>query len=530
MSTSNLKLTSLIFICLLLVGSLLGGCSTYDLFKHKNKPQPASDAPLTPPSWQATLPHDGKVADLADWWQQFNDPVLTQLIQSAQLVNPDIATAKANIAAAQAAVTAANAQLLPNVTAGASASRSRSGTALPSSSGVVFPTSSTAGISADMKWELDVWGKNQADKNEEEAKLTGTKALWHEARVIVAADTAKQYINYRLCENLEKIANKNVESSSETARLSGLTAQAGFLAPASASQAEAQAAEAINRLKKQQLQCVLIVKSLVALTAIPEPDLQASLDKNSGVVPTPVNIEVDAVPAKTLSQRPDVLNAERNVAATSFEIIVNEAQRYPSLSLSGNIGLSYDSAAHKLITNRRSFFKDGFTWSIGPLAVSIPIYDAGVSKANIKAAKAQYEAAKIIYESVARNAVREVEDALVKLNSTALRLDDVKKAADGFNVSLAATQTRYQANLANLFELEEARRASLQADTNVFTLENERILAWIDLYRAMGGGWTAARNTLPNDTPALIFEHAMNHDINDVEVNPIDMKNPDANP
>ena len=106
--------------------------------------------------------------------------------------------------------------------------------------------------------------------------------------------------------------------------------RSGFLAPASASQAEAQAADAANLLKKQQLQCALIVKAMVALTAMPEPELQAALDKISGVMPKPASIQVDSVPAKTLVQRPDVLNAERNVAAASFEIESVKKERYPS--------------------------------------------------------------------------------------------------------------------------------------------------------------------------------------------------------
>jgi outer membrane protein TolC len=159
---------------------------------------------------------------------------------------------------------------------------------------------------------------------------------------------------------------------------------------------------------------------------------------------------------------------------------------------------------------------DGTTWSIGPVAVSLPIFDAGVRAANITAAKAQYEASKITYESVARNAVREVEEAMAKLNSTSQRLEDVNKAADGFKISLVATQMRYQASLANLFELEDARRADLQAQTNVVTLTNERVLAWISLYRAMGGGWTQALNT-----PDLIFNQELKQsELQNLELTP----------
>ena len=480
--------------------SLLGlsGCSLSNIKTFK---------PSTPPnSWieplPSTQPHDGKLSGLKNWWQQFNDPTLLQLIETAQKISPDIESAKARVIAAQTSLTIADAQLLPAVTVEASASRSKSGQV--STRGISFPASNSASISANASWELDVGGKNKAEQNEESAKLAGTNALWHEARVIVAAQTANQYINYRLCENLSNVAKQNADSSNETARLSDLTAKAGFLAPASASQSLAQASEAANQLKKQALQCTLIIKSLVALTAIPEADLKELLAKNTGVMPMPVGIEVSEIPAKLLAQRPDVLNAERNVDASSFEITLNEAQRYPRLSLAGNIGLVYDSYSRKLQPDKRHTTLDGLAWSIGPIEVSLPIFDAGVRAANLSAAKAQYEAAKSTYESVARNAVREVEEAMATLNSAVLRLDDVNKATDGFDISLAATQSRYKANLANLFELEEARRASFLAHSNVYILKNEQALAWVSLYRAMGGGWTVAINT-----PILTFEREL---------------------
>ena len=471
----------------------LASCAISPLAKYQ---------PIAPPTaWVEPLPfkqaHDGKLTDLKNWWQQFNDPVLLQLIEAAQKVSPDIESAKARVVAAQAAVTLTEGQLLPSLTADASASRNHNG--------VVFPTGNTANISLNTSWELDVWGKNKADKNENQAQLSGNSALWHEARVIVAAQTATQYLDYRLCENLNNIAKKSAESNAETARLSNLSANAGFLAPASASQALALAAEASSQFKRQSLQCTLMLKSLVALTAMPESDLRIALAKDSAVMPTPNSITVSQIPANLLLQRPDVLNAERNVAAAGFEITVTQAQRYPRLSLAGNIGLTYDNTMRNLFTPKtKSRITDGTTWSIGPVAVSLPIFDAGIRAANITAAKAQYEAAKNTYESVARNAVREVEEAMAKLNSTSQRLEDVNKAADGFKISLAATQMRYQANLANLFELEDARRADLQAQTNVVTLTNERVLAWISLYRAMGGGWTQALNS-----PVLIFDHEL---------------------
>ena len=474
--------TKLTFI--LVVAALTTSCASFNLFKSKHAKLTTETNNKVPTSWQATLPHEGNISNLTNWWQQFKDPLLVQLIDSAQSVSADVASAKARIVEAQTAVIVDAAESQPNVTLDGSATRSQQG--------LIFPPSTNIGAAINAKWELDVWGKAAAARSAEEAQLTGKKALWHDARIIVAAETARQYVNYRLCENLSTVAKSNAESTSETARLSNLTAKAGFLAPASASQVEAQAADAANLLKKQQLQCRLMVKAIVALTAMPEPDLQAALDKASGIMPNPAGIQVDTVPAKTLAQRPDVLNAERNVAAASFEIESVKKERYPSLSLAGNIGWGFDTSSNGFTQGRPRRASDGFTWSIGPVAISMPIFDAGVRKANVNQARAQYTAAKSVYEGVARNAVREVEEALTTLNSTAMRLEDVTKANNGFKASFDATDTRFKANLANLFELEEARRAYLQAQNNVLALENERVLAWISLYRAMGGGWVSA--------------------------------------
>lgn len=493
--------TKLMFI--LVASTLSTSCANFDLFKSKRAKAAAVANTNAPAAWQAALPHDGNLSNLANWWQQFNDPLLVQLIESAQNVSSDIASAKARIVEAQTSVVQDDAASKPNVTLDGSATRSQQG--------LLFPPSTNIGAAVNANWELDVWGKAAAAKSAADAQLTGKKAVWHDARIIVAAETARQYVNYRLCENLTTVAKNNAESASETARLSDLTSKAGFLAPASVSQANAQAADAANLLKKQQLQCVLMVKAMVALTAMPEPELQAALDKTAGVMPKPAGIQVDSVPAKTLAQRPDVLNAERNVSAASFEIESVKKERYPTLSLAGNIGWGFDTASSGFTTGRQRRATDGITWSIGPVAISVPIFDAGVRKANVTQAKAQYVAAKSIYESVARNAVREVEEALATLNSSAQRLDDVSKAAEGFQASFDATDTRFKANLANLFELEEARRANLQAQNNVFLLENDRVQAWILLYRAMGGGWNSnadegsARN-LVNAEPKLVMD------------------------
>lgn len=118
------------------------------------------------------------------------------------------------------------------------------------------------------------------------------------------------------------------------------------------------------------------------------------------------------------------------------------------------------------------------------------IYDAGKRAANLKAARARYDEAATNYRATVRRAVREVEDVLVTLESTAARNNDARIAVEGFLTAFDATRNRFKSGMTSVFELEEARRSQLAAETALVSLERDRLAAWITLYRAAGGGWS----------------------------------------
>ena len=161
-----------------------------------------------------------------------------------------------------------------------------------------------------------------------------------------------------------------------------------------------------------------------------------------------------------------------------------QAQRYPSLSLSGSIGASrFTSGGQSANVS---------TWSIGPLAVSLPLLDGGRRAANVQSAQARYIEAAALYRAKVRQAVSEVEQALVTLQSTAARQADAQSAVEGYRASFTGTEALYKGGLASLFELEDARRTLFAAQTANVSLQRERAQAWVALYRALGGGWTPA--------------------------------------
>lgn len=415
------------------------------------------------------------LTDLSQWWQQHGDPLLVRLIDAAQAASPTLASATSRIGQARAERVAAGAALLPALDASASARRQSEQPPLP------VNTTVQAGLGAS--WEIDLFGANRAGRNAAQARLEGAQAGWHEARVSVAAEVANLYYGLRACEKQLSIILADATSRAEIARLSKLSADAGFQAPATAALARASAAEGNARATQQRALCDIDIKALAALTAIPEPELRRSLVATVPTLADSPPIVIDSLPAYTLAQRPDVFAAEREVAAASADLGSAEAQRYPRLTLSGSVG------AAKLRTAGLS--EDLSTWTVGPLSLTMPLYDGGRRAANVDAARVRYEAAATNFRAKVRQAVREVEEALVNLQSTSARRDDVLTAAKGYRTSFNATESRYRNGLASLVELEESRRTMLAADSVVVTLERERRAAWVALYRAAGGGWTA---------------------------------------
>ena len=467
-------------LCAAAVLSLLGGgCAV-------QSPQYQAAAPgiLAPDTWNAPLPHAGSTADLSHWWHSLGDPLLVQVIEAAEAVSPTVASAGSRLAQSRAALSTAQGANQPNLSAFANAQRGVNSAS---------PTVGTAlQSSLDASWEIDVFGANREAANAAQARLQGTGAQWHEARVSVAAETANQYFSWRACRKLLAVVQADSTSRAETARLSDLSARAGFTAPALAALAQASAAEGRARITQQGSQCDSTLKALVALTALAEPELRMRLEGTSPERAVPGMPPVSSVPAEVLAQRPDLYAAEREVAAASADLGSAQAQRYPRLALNGSIGtLNYSNSLGTT---------DLSTWSIGPLSISLPILDGGRRAANVEAAQARYTEAAALYQAKARQAVREVEDALLTLASTGSQNQDADAAAKGYTASFNATQARYQAGSASLPELEDARRIALAAQSTLLQLDLQRTQAWIALYRALGGGWRIDTATPQNPT------------------------------
>lgn len=462
-----------------LTALFLAGCAA--------TPTPTRVTPAAPPAWQAPLPATAGLAaaalgaDAGAWWASFGDAELPRLVAAAQAASADLAAARARIEAARAERIYLGLALSPQLHASARASHGRADIALP------VATVGSAGLQAS--WELDIFGANAAAARAAQARLEAAGVHWHALRVAVAAEVGSTYLALRGCEAQQQLADADARSRDQTARLSGLTAKAGFTAPADAELASAAAAQSRNRARQQGAACEGLVKVLAALTALPEPDLRGQLAGGRARLAQPTALAPATLPAALLAQRPDIAEAALAVASAAGEHDAAAARQWPQVTLAGSLSAVQTRSGD----SRRS----GSTWSFGPLQVSFPLFDQGALAANKRAAEAQYEAALVAYQARARQAVREVEQAFVALHDTAARSDDARLAAAGFDASLRAVEARHRGGLASLFELEDARRSALGAQGALIELQRERADAWITLYRALGGGWQAGA-PLPN--------------------------------
>lgn len=453
---------------IVLVAATLTGCAV-----HGPKPAPL---PAPPAAWSAPVPHGGQPQQLRDWWQRFDDPQLLALIDAAQQASPTVAAAAARIAQAQAVILQTDGARWPTAEVQSSVARGVQ-TTVPG-----LPVGTLAQARLQASWEMDLFGRLAANREAAKARQVGAEAAWHEARVSVAADTANQYFAWQHCHQQLALAQQDLASRERSAQLTRQLAQSGLASPLTATQTDNQVLDGQSRVTSQAAQCQVALQALVALTGLPAPGIERNRSHALDGIHKLAPFSIANVPAQALNQRPDLVAAERELAAASADVAVAKADRYPRLTLSGNVG-----AMNMRLTNGTAL--DVRTWSVGPVALTLPILDGNRGKANQLVAEANYELAANQYRAKARQAVREVEDALTQLESTRQRLAHAQQLAQRSAQAERATDALVQAGLGSRRDAEDATRSTVAANSQLLAIQQEWLTAWINLYRAVGGGW-----------------------------------------
>jgi NodT family efflux transporter outer membrane factor (OMF) lipoprotein len=478
---------------------LLGGCTVGPDY-HPPKME-------VPGSYAATQP---AVAEpLTQWWETFHDPKLNDLIARAVASNLDLRLAEQRVLEARAQRDIAFGNLFPtgNLSGGYSKtglSKSaglaavaggvpQSGTVTPdlarpsakgsggSSGGIVFPpTLQLYEAGFDASWEIDIFGGLRRSVEAANADIGAQEEARRDALVTLLGDVARNYIDVRGLQLQIHIANDNIHSQDSTLDLTRTRFKAGVATELDVDRADAQVNSTAATIPTLQIALMQSVHRLGVLLGEPPESLLDELSAESPIPPVPASIPV-GLPSDLLRRRPDVRQAERQLAAANARIGVATAQLFPRFSLTGALGL--ESQEFKDIARGDSLF-----WSIGP-SVSWPILDAGKIRANIRAQNARQQEALAQYQQTVLTSLEDVENALTAYQEEQLRRDSLARAADANRRAVDLSTLLYTKGLANFLDVLDAQRDLFASQDELAQSEQTVSADLVALYKALGGGW-----------------------------------------
>lgn len=460
------------------VAALLAASLSGFLLSCQTSPRETSDLPALPEAWRnaAGFPSPAPNQDLSTWWAAFDDPVLTRVIAGALNSSPDIAAAAARVTEARAQRKGQAATLLPSLNA--SASRR---TAWTHADGVPDTSGSTYGAGLDASWDADLFGGNRANVAAARASEQAAQANLASAQASLAAETALAYVDLRSAEEKMRVLRETLSTREEITKLAQWRAKAGEIDALELRQAEASLEQARAALPSLQQSIAQTRNRLSLLSGLPPGGLDRTLAGGTGKIPFPARRLGTGIPADTVRQRPDVRAAGLQWVAAVARTRSAEADRLPSLRLSGSLSLDAPSAS-KVFDPRTvaASLVSGLT---------APLFNGGRIRASIEASQAAQEQSLQAYHSAVLTALTEVENELIACRRSAERLATLEKAAVAARSADSLARLRYRTGDSDLLTVLETQRTNLAIEDSLVGIRADRAAAWIRLYKALGGGW-----------------------------------------
>ncbi len=440
--------------------ALLSGCAAI---------RPPADAEAAPrPAAGAGAAPSAHAAATASWWSQFGDPLLPGLVDEALRASPQAESARATLRQARALRDLAAAGLYPNLGASASASRSRAQNATGNSFRTGF----------DAAWEPDLFGRTRAGVAAAEQDIAASALSLADVQVSLAAEVAVNLVTLRGLQARLAIARDNLASQLETNQIAQWRLQAGLATSLEAEQARAAAEQTQAQIPALELSIAQFASALAVLTG--RPPGMPGLEQPAPIPAAPDGL-AQSLPTDTLRQRPDVRAAEAQVRAALARVTQADAARYPSFSLSGSLGLSALTVG--------GLTGPGAVVSSLVAGLSLPLFDGGAINAQVRAQQAAAQQSAASLQSVALNALKEVEDALVELRSSRERQATLARAAQAAaNAALLATQ-QYGGGLVDFQTVLQTQRTQFALQDSLAAAQADAAIAHVRLYKALGGGW-----------------------------------------
>ena len=431
----------------------------------------ASVAPIAPPpGWRTDT---GPTAPIeAAWWQAFGDPELTTLVERALIQNNDIMIAVARVREARAQEGVARGALLPTLDAAAAGGHSRSVNAFgrPLEQYAVQPQVQAA-------WEIDLFGRLSDRVAAAHSAWLASQAANDAVALSVASSTASGYITLRALDARLAVVRQTLEARRAALSLARRRADTGYSPRLELAQAEAEY-EATAQIIPPLEQAIERQENALRLLIGEEPGPIAR-----GVVLTALNTPAipEGLPSELLRRRPDVAQAEYQLAASDHQLAAARKNFLPQVRLTGSVGESISDALSDPIS----------IWSIGG-SILAPLFQGGRLRAGAEIAGAQRDQAAFAYRKAALGAFRDVEDALAATRHTQDQAIILERQRIAAAEGLRLASNRYRAGYAPYLEQLDAQRSLLAVELALVQAQADALAARIQLYQAMGGGWEAA--------------------------------------
>ncbi len=492
-----------------------------------NYKQPAAPMPQAYAGPQAAR-GDPQGLDLAQWWQGYNDPELTRLIEIGLRQAPDLQTAASRVREARFQVIATRSAGLPSLDATGSAEdinvhqfghsdigkfiqqyTDQSGTGAAGTTGTAAAGGTGAGAAAgaqpsiptnislfsagfDASWELDIFGGVR--RQVEAARAQEAAAVWNarDARVSLAAEIASDYLQMRGYQEQARIQAAEADRQARALSILEHTAQAGLVPQGNAIQQRTSLAQARAQIAPLQAQGFMMMHALGVLVGEQPETLIPELDRNVPLPQVPPQIP-PGLPIDLIRRRPDVRAAERQLAAATADIGVAVADLYPKISL---------SAMPQLATGFLGSFFIGKTFQLTSQGqIDFPIFDFGARRATIGARREEREQAYIKWRQTVLGALRDVEDALTNIQSARISNQQLVGGVADAQRSLATVTAQFQVGLQTYTPVLNGQQTLLQTQNSLAQNEVQLRTDIAAYYKALGGGWS--EGDAPPERPTI---------------------------
>lgn len=443
----------------------LVGCQSADV-------QRAEPTLAIPAAWRADIGPASPVEGV--WWRNFHDSALNQYIDQALRYNSDVLIARERVNEYQARAYAADSSLFPTLDAGLTGTRARAqsaSTGLP-----IHSTVYKGGLTAS--YDVDLWGANRSASDAAEASLAAQKAAAAAANLTVATSVSVGYITLLSLDEQLQVTEQTLKSREEAYRLAKRQYETGYTSRLELMQAD-------SALRSTRAQVPLLRHQI----AQQENALSVLLGNNPGEVKrnafdklTPLSLP-SQLPSTLLNRRPDIAQAQRQLIAADATLASSQAKLLPSINLTAT-GNFQDRTLPDLLDNPLRL------WSIGG-SILAPLLNRQALNAQVDVSMAQRNQALYSYEKTVRSAFKEVNDSLDAITRYGEQLTELQGQEDVAQETLRLAQNRYNNGYSSYLDVLDAQRTLFSTQISVVQVKNNLLLAQIDLYRSLGGGWSS---------------------------------------